>query len=88
MRHDWLLRFRHFSLSIDTVDEENYRRIQKSLKNYLFKTLGASFFRVMIDGFQVPVDGALRACLSSVWAEVPKGPWGGQLASPPVRPRR
>ena len=84
MRNDWLLRFRHFSLSIDTVDEENYRRIQQSLKTYLCKSLGASFFRVLVDGFQVPIDGALRPCLTTVWAEVAKGHFGDQLANLPV----
>ena len=84
MRNDWLLRFRHFSLSIDTVDEENYRRIQQSLKIYLFKSLGASFFRVLVDGFQVPVGGTLRPCLSTVWAEVAEGQFSDQRPTVPI----
>ncbi len=73
MADDWPFRFRQFTLSIDAVDDATVENVKALLKDYFCTNLKASFFRILMDGFKIRVDGLERACLRTVWSEIAQG---------------
>ncbi len=68
LSQDWIRRFQQFSMTLDSVDGELFENVKDVVETYATRTLGACFFRVLLDGFSVQTDEGDEPALSTIWS--------------------